>query len=460
MELCIDDKFTANPSADDIRLAIDAAPCPGDWTLVLDADDGSYLEAFARPDGTYKVSGCDGQRDLELEAPLGAAELKALLLKYLARDASWREACPWNAIDVGHTAPPARSEPPPWALGIVVGSIVLVVLTCLVLQGSDNAWRAALPFGDSDYFWVGLIALPFVVLLVVAVLAKMLEVRQAATWSTTSGRIVKSTTTAQRHRFAGEATTVKTMPAVEYEFSVGGRKWRGNRISIGEDTGGANTEATLQRYPIGAVVSVHYDPGNPKKSVLERDVPEGVGKGLLVLLAFVAAAVAVVYWLVTAAPALIQKHLPDAEAPATLFAACFGILVLLFFVASWRTSRKAAGWPMVRGTVLSSGWEKIEKRVSGRTQTTYAPTVEYGYRVNDVDYVSRQIKLGVVVSSSQAYAEKVAGRYPKGSAVDVHYDPANPCAAALENPTGFHWLLLAVALGCFGIAAYAAGVFR
>jgi hypothetical protein len=113
---------------------------------------------------------------------------------------------------------------------------------------------------------------------------------------------------------------------------------------------------------------------------------------------------------------------------------------------------------MVRGTVLSSGSERVQKRASGRTQTYYVPVVEYGYRVNDVDYVSRQIKPGVVLSADQAYATRVAGRYPQGSGVDVHYDPANPSNAALENPRGFHWLLLAVALGCFAAAAYAAGV--
>jgi len=459
MELCVNDQVTADPSADDIRDALDAVPHAGDWSLVLDAGDGSYLEASVRPDGSYEVDGCDGQSNLELEAPLGSAELKALLLKYLARDASWREACPWDAIGIGHTAPPARSGPPPWALGVVVATIAFVVLAFLILQVIDNSWLAALPFGDSDYFWVGLIALPFVVVLVVAVLAKMLEVRQAAAWSTTSGRIVKSATTAERQGFADGTTTVKTMPAVEYEFSVGGTKWRGNRISIGEDSGGANTEATLRRYPVGAVVKVHYDPGDPKKSVLERDIPEGVGRGLLAIVAFVAVVVGVIYWLATAAPAFLRKQFPDAE-PVTIFAACFGLLVLLFFLASWRRARQAADWPMVRGTVLSSGCEKIGYAADGRRRNTYAPAVEYRYRVNDVDYVGRQIKLGVVVASSQSYAEKVAARYPEGSVVDVHYNPANPSAAALENPTAFHWLLLAVASGCFAIAAYTAGVFR
>ena len=108
--------------------------------------------------------------------------------------------------------------------------------------------------------------------------------------------------------------------------------------------------------------------------------------------------------------------------------------------------------------MLSSGSERVEKRRSGRTQIYYVPVVEYRYRVDDVDYVSRQIKLGVILFADQASATKVAARYPEGSGVDVHYDPANPGSAALENPRGWRWLLLAVALGCFAIAAHAGGV--
>jgi hypothetical protein len=383
--------------------------------------------------------------------------VKAIFLKYLERDPSWREAYPWHSIEVGHTAPPARSGPPPWALGIVIGSIVFVVIGFPVLQGSDSL-RRALPFGDTDYPYISLIFLPIIVLLVVAVLAKLLEARKASTWSTASGRVVTSETRTEHQRSAGGETTVKTMPLVEYEFSVGGQKWRGNRISIGEDSGGANTEATLGRYPIGSVVSVYYDPADPKKSVLERDIPAGFGKGLLAILFFIALIAGFIYFVVTAGPALLKQQMPQAE-PVSIFAACFGLLVLLFFLASWRRSRVAANWPMVRGTVLKSGWEKVSSDSDSKTRS-YAPAVEYRYRVNNVDYTSRQIKLGATLSASQAYAEKVAGRYPKGSAIDVHYDPANPSVAALENPTGYHWLLLAVALACFALAAYTAGLFK
>ncbi len=457
MELWFDDKTTANPSADNIRRAIDAAPDSDDKSVVLDADDGSHVEASVLPDGTYKVGGSDGEHDLQLKKPLGAGAVKALFVKYMGRDPSWRSAYPWDAIEIGHAAPLARSGPPPWALATVIGSVMFVVIACFALQGSDSL-RAALPFGDSEYFYIGLIALPVVVLLVLIVLVKILEVRRAATWSTASGRVVTSETRTEHRSSASEGTTVKTMPLVEYEFSAGGQKWRGNRISIGEDSGGANTEATLGRYPIGAVVSVYYDPADPKKSVLERDIPKGFGKGLLAILAFFAVLAGIIYWLVTAAPALLKQQMPQAE-PVSIFAACFGLLVLLFFLAARRRSRVATNWPMVRGTVLKSGWEKVSSDSDSKS-SSYAPAVEYRYRVNNVDYTSRQIKLGMTVSGSQAAAEKVAGRYPKGGTIDVHYDPANPSVAALENPSGFHWLLLALALGCFALAAYTAGLFK
>lgn len=459
MELCVNGKSTANPSAVDIAQAIDATPHPEGWYLFLDSDDGSYVEVAARPDGTYDVTASDRERELQANAPLGASQVKEILFKVRAGDGGWRDLgfspiADSEAKD-GSSAALARagSGPPPWALAIVVGTIAIVALAAVLP-------RAYLPFGDSDYFYAGLIAAPMVVLFIVAALAKMLEARRASAWSTAAGRIVRSGTEASHHRFAGSATTVATVPVVEYEFSVAGRTWRGRRISIGEDAGGAHTEATLRRYPVGAAVSVHYDPGNPGNCVLERGIPEGVAKGLAVLVAFGAAAAVALYYLVISGPRLLSAYLPDGNdnAPVVIFAACFGLVVLLFFVASYRYSRKAADWPMVRGTVLSSGSEQVEKRQNGRAQTCYVPVVEYGYRVRDVDYVSRQIKVGVALSADQAYALRVAARYPQGSTVDVHYDPADPSNAALENPRGLHWLLLVVALGCFAIAARAAGI--
>ena len=57
-------------------------------------------------------------------------------------------------------------------------------------------------------------------------------------------------------------------------------------------------------------------------------------------------------------------------------------------------------------------------------------------------------------------AEKIAARYPLGSIVDVHYDPANPENAALENTGNMAYVLLIAAAFCFVVAIYASGVFK
>lgn len=77
-------------------------------------------------------------------------------------------------------------------------------------------------------------ALPFVTLIAVAILSKIVEFRRAQSWVQTSGRVVRSSIEVRRHQFAGEPQTVTSVPAVEYEFKVDGRGTR-----TGDDAGGA-----------------------------------------------------------------------------------------------------------------------------------------------------------------------------------------------------------------------------
>jgi uncharacterized protein DUF3592 len=141
---------------------------------------------------------------------------------------------------------------------------------------------------------------------------------------------------------------------VEYEFTVQGRKWRGNRISVGEDAGGANLEATLQRYPVGATATVYYDPKNPSNCVLECELPKGFGKGCAVLLAIAAVIIGVIWYFVVNGSRLVDTYLPN---------------VPPFFFVSRRMSKQAQSWPVVSGTIVSSSVESYEKYEDGRRTT-------------------------------------------------------------------------------------------
>jgi hypothetical protein len=358
-------------------------------------------------------------------------------------------------------APDDGSQPPTWAIAILVGLFVGVPTLIEALSWFGISVSSLLPFELTDTVMIALVFSPLVVLVLVALAAKLWEAHRASKWTQTTGHITKSRVEARHHQFQGEASTVKNVPAVEYEFAVIGRTYRGARIAIGDDKGGPNLEETLARYPVGKNVIVYYDAEDPNNCVLERDIPKGLASGCLTLLAIAAAFVVGIYYATTNATRLLQGYIPEkADAPATVFITCFGLAVLVFFFAYRRYVSQAAKWPTVPGKVATSTTESFVNREDGRDRTSYAPVIEYSFNVHGIEYRSRKITIGVATSGSQRFAEGIAAKYPEGKNVTVHYDPADPSNAALENAGGYPWLLLGIALICFALAVFVSGLYR
>ncbi len=350
-----------------------------------------------------------------------------------------------------------QAGPPQWAIAAVAAIVASFVLAASIL----SSFELPPPFDHAGPLVMWLFGATCVAIIFVIVGSKLWEARRAAAWPQVTGRIVKSTIEARRHQFAGEETTVTNVPVVEYEFAVAGTTYRGSRVSIGEDTGDANTDATLARYPVGATVMVYYDPADPTDCVLERDIPQGFGRGCALLVAIGAMMAACVYWLATGGTKLVAAHLPEgANAPLVVLTSAMGAVVLVFFFAGRRIAREAAGWPVTRGTVVISSTETLHQTQQGRDVISYAPVVEFTYQVNDRDYRSRQITLGAKLAGTRSFAEQIAARYPQGSRVEVHYEPANPSNAVLQITSSASWLLLGIALFCFGVAVYSTGILR
>ncbi|MGZ5872974.1 MAG: DUF3592 domain-containing protein [Bradyrhizobium sp.] len=356
------------------------------------------------------------------------------------------------------TPVPARQAgPPTWALAAVAGIVATFTLATSIISWID----LPAPFDDAGSLVMRLFGAMCVAIILVIVVSKLWEARRAAAWPQAAGRIVKSTIEARRDQSAGEATTVTNVPVVEYEFAVAGTTYRGTRISIGEDSGGANTDTTLARYPVAATVMVYYDPADPTDCVLERDIPREFGRGCALIVAIGAIVVAGVYWLATSGTNLVAAHLPeDANAPLVVLTSAMGVVVLAFFFAGRRISRDAAGWPVTRGTVVISSTEAVHQTDQGRDLIFHAPVVEFTYQVHGREYRSRQITLGAKLAGTRSFAEQIAARYPQGSAVEVHYDSANPSNAVLQVTSSASWLLLVLALFCFGVAVHASGILR
>ncbi|WP_425442910.1 DUF3592 domain-containing protein [Solemya velesiana gill symbiont] len=64
---------------------------------------------------------------------------------------------------------------------------------------------------------------------------------------------------------------------IRYEYSVAGTSYSGTDVTIERiwTQDKAVAKSTLQRYPIGARVTVYYDPSTPRRSVLEPGMKGG-----------------------------------------------------------------------------------------------------------------------------------------------------------------------------------------
>src|SRR5262249_22022748 len=157
--------------------------------------------------------------------------------------------------------------------------------------------------------------------------------RRAASWSRTTGRILRSRLETRRHRFEGDSEKIENVPLVEYEFTAGGRTVRGTRIGIGDHSGGEDSEAALARQSPVAMVTVYYDPDDPRNCVLERGGPQGITtKGCLAALAAFAIVDAIIWWLVAYGPDFVRAHFPNATAHPGFIVGLAGVGLALLLI--------------------------------------------------------------------------------------------------------------------------------
>ncbi|QEX23782.1 hypothetical protein FRZ61_37210 [Hypericibacter adhaerens] len=454
MKLTIGDKTKDNPTTADIEQAVEAARRGQDDDIVeLEAGEDEYLEALHEGDGRFSLGHGDKTGRFHTEEPIETARVKSVLGKYASGDPAWRREC---RLLPDAKSPGGRkrigSEPPVWAIVLVAVAFFALPILSILPDSWTEGWLSGI--GPA---WI--VAGPIVVLLVAIVAHKLLQVRRAAAWPQAPGRITKSEVAARHKSHGDRPSEVVNEPAIEYEFTANGLKYTGTRIGIGEDSGGANTEAMLARYPVGGTVMVYYDPADPGNCVLERELPKGVSKGCLGLLAGLAVVAYGVWRFGGPVLTTLEGRMGEDRSHIFLIAGGAGLFLLLLFFGARKSAKQGNAWPSVSGRVVQSGTESYQERIDRRTVTRYAPVVEYAYLVNGREYRSRQIRLPKVqIGRSQAGAAKIAARYPEGKEVEVHYDPANPGEAALERSSGAAWFLLVLALIGFGVAVYASGV--
>lgn len=90
-------------------------------------------------------------------------------------------------------------------------------------------------------------------------------------WPTTTGIVQRSEIVENRVGSQGMRVYV---PHIEYRYDVNGRSFHGSTLTEGADrwyTGDpAPATARIERFSVGASVTVYYDPRRPEDSCLER----------------------------------------------------------------------------------------------------------------------------------------------------------------------------------------------
>ena len=119
----------------------------------------------------------------------------------------------------------------------------------------------------------------FIVVGLIFILVSLIQrknAKKAEEWPTIPG-VVLSTGLQEQHSYdsdSGSSTTYK--PVVQYQYSIMGQKYNGDRVTFGSVSYDYNTAAKkIAAYPQGASVIVHYDPNDPSKAVLEAKSASG-----------------------------------------------------------------------------------------------------------------------------------------------------------------------------------------
>jgi hypothetical protein len=100
--------------------------------------------------------------------------------------------------------------------------------------------------------------------------------RDTRSYTRARGRILRAEVEEIPH--ISEEGGTKYRPVVRYAFEVRGRTYESERMAIGapaapDASDAADARRLVERYPAGAGVDVWFDPGDPRRSVLERGVP-------------------------------------------------------------------------------------------------------------------------------------------------------------------------------------------
>lgn len=117
-----------------------------------------------------------------------------------------------------------------------------------------------------------------------------------------------------------------------------------------------------------------------------------------------------------------------------------GLVLIAQGISQLHWAMASVHWPTASGVILDSHVQAVSGPAASVYPTdapSYAATVTYRYNVAGRLYVGHRRQFGEPSFGSRRSAQQIANRYPPGSRVVVHYDPAHVERCVLE--TGVSW---------------------
>ena len=142
-----------------------------------------------------------------------------------------------------------------------------------------SQWRAALAKGDA-MSWMSKILIGlggfFLVLPFLLYIHGTLQTWAASDWPVAQGRVASARVESSTSTDSDGDTTTSYDVVVAYDYSVGGRRYRNERLWLNDHalfSEPEDAEAELRTYPVGSPIEVTYNPENPQDSVIYTDGP-------------------------------------------------------------------------------------------------------------------------------------------------------------------------------------------
>jgi hypothetical protein len=114
----------------------------------------------------------------------------------------------------------------------------------------------------------------------------------------------------------------------------------------------------------------------------------------------------------------------------------------------------SSSWPVITGVIRSSELKSSEHRDKGISSTTYTAKLQYEYSVDGKSFTSGRFCFGDFGSSDGKRAQKICSRYPSGTSVQVHYNPAHHEESTIQTGSTWFmnlWLVLGLLLALSGV---------